>query len=204
MPRGGRQLQSGGMLRPFLGLLTVLCWGEAFRVWQRNSLSTSCISSPFDPTVERQKECSRISSRSRRSTRCRFSLALSAKKKKTNAKKSLSLDDEDENDDEVQHSGDLDVDIEGVRNDYDDEGVVDEVPADEGDKSVELPELSKQEIVEDMVRKVVRDNNANLCKVDIMHVYIYVRFCTRTQIKFNKLFHVHKLNLINYFNEFNE
>ena len=93
-------------------------------------------------------------------------MVLTAKKKKTNAKRSVSVENDDDGDD--GDDGDvsmyLEQGVEAAREEREGE-VVDDVPEDKGDRSVNLPEQNKKEIVNNIIRAIVQENNAALRKV---------------------------------------
>ena len=107
------------------------------------------------------------------------SLILMAKKKKNNAKGSSSLEEHDE----VNLNYDASINLEkGTETVGGDEDFADEIPEDKGDRSVNLPEQSKKETVNDIIRAVVQENNAALRKVFTFASFFYLSYDTNRHV----------------------
>ena len=97
--------------------------------------------------------------------RPRYILALAAKKKKANGKRASSFV-EDDDDDFDSKAADIGVEI-GENVEVDDGDAIDDIPVHERDRSMDLPGEKKREIVDNIIRTVVQDNNAILRKVSL-------------------------------------
>ena len=96
--------------------------------------------------------------------RPRYILALAAKKKKANGKRTSSFVEDD--DDFDSKAADIGVER-GENLEVDDGDAIDDIPVHERDRSMDLPGEKKREIVDNIIRTVVQDNNAVLRKVSL-------------------------------------